>query len=63
MKTEKGTIQYFMEKNFPDNFASGKWGCVKIPNGEGKIAEHGCMVGVGVEKDKKTWYWVWLDYD
>lgn len=63
MKTEKGTIERFMENNFPDHFANGKWGSVEIPNGKGEIPEHGFMVGVGVEKDKKTWHWVWLNQD
>lgn len=64
MKTEKGTIQHFMENNFPDHFANGKWGCCKLYGDDAEpMPEHGFQVGVGLNKNNKTWYWVWLDKD
>ena len=62
MKTEKGTIQWFMETNYPNHFASGKWGCKMIGFAHAEhldLPKHGFQVSVGVAKK----YWVWLDKD
>lgn len=62
MKTEKGTIQHFMENNFPDHFANGKWGCQLMTYMEHHtlyVPKHAFKVSVGDGKK----YWVWLDKD
>lgn len=62
MKTQKGTIQRFIEKNFPGHFVSGKWGCqLMTHNGYHTLCvpNHAFKVSVGIEKK----YWVWLDHD
>lgn len=56
------TIQDYMQKNYPDHFASGKWNFIHIgllPEDCFDLPEHGWRVSVGVTGK----YWVWLDKD